>query len=94
MQNESSISRPVLKSIRRSEGVLSIDLEFRGRDVTLINKVVDRRKELQKVFTDDLVDIILGDAQIPDGERDNILSRISEQYRQRVSKKLAKKSLE
>jgi hypothetical protein len=94
MTAEYEPSRPIIKSISKSEGFLTVDIESRGREVTLKRKITDPRGALQKLFTDDVTDIILGDTQIPDGQREATLAKISDQYKQRISKKMAIKSFQ
>ncbi len=94
MTAESYEPRPTITSVSKSEGFLTINIESRGRSITLKSKIPDPRGELQKVFSDDITDIILGEKNIPEGQREATLSKISEQYKNRISKEMARKSFQ
>lgn len=79
---DANMTTPQLLSIVRAEDgeSHSIEIYSRGTVSTLEAPAIDRRRELSKVFSEDVVDIILGEKKIS-GDRTVTLAEIRQQFR-------------
>ena len=78
------LNTPQILSSMRSEGGRSHVMEIYNRGIvsTIEAPIIDKRRALSEILSEELVDIVLGEKKIT-GDRITVLAEISRQYRAR-----------
>lgn len=79
--HRSASDKPEVVTAASQNGEVILRISFRGRIRTIRAKSPNTRVELLKVFSDDLVDVILGEREVPSDEREEVLRRISQEFK-------------
>lgn len=83
---------PKVTAIQSNGGKVVVHIEVGGSNKVVSESTPNERAKLNKIFSDDLVKVILSETSIPRQKRSQTLDRIAVQYKNRMVTQRGKKA--
>lgn len=83
---------PKVTAIQNDGGKVVVHIKVGGNSKIVSESTSSERDKLNKIFSDDLVNVILSEASIPKQKRSQTLDRIAMQYKSRMVAQRVKKA--